>query len=284
MNEFLYEIKKLKCSYNHNNIVLQIDDLKIPRGKIIVILGISGSGKSTFVETLGIMNNTVHSGEISFYPQPDSPAIDLQSLWDRKNQTHISNIRNQHLSFIFQSTNLMPNFSGIENICISQLIQGLSLDEASKNARRFMHEVKINGLDISRDSILFSGGERQRIAFVRAISPDFSVLFGDEPTGNLDEFNSRELMLVIKNIIAKTGRTAIIVSHNINLAIEFADQIYILTKHSEDSPGVILNEHNLRKNESNNWFNNAGNEIKNTHEFVSSAIKYNDLKINTSLK
>ena len=284
MNEILYDIKNLKCSYNQNSIILQIDDLQIPRGKIVVLLGVSGSGKSTFIETLGIMNNTILSGEIRFYPRSDSKAIDLQSLWDKKKQTLISKIRNQHLSFIFQSTNLMPNFSGIENICISQLIQGLSLDEASKNARRFMNEVKLNGLDISRDSILFSGGERQRIAFVRAISPEFSVLFGDEPTGNLDEFNSRELMLVIKNIIAKTGRTAIIVSHNIKLAIEFADHIYILTKRCENSPGIILNEHNLRKNESDKWYDYAGNEIIKTYEFVSNAIKYNDLNNKTSLK
>jgi lipoprotein-releasing system ATP-binding protein len=279
MEEFLYDIKNLKCTYNQHDVVLQIDDLQIPRGKLVVLLGVSGSGKSTFIETLGIMNNTIHSGEIRFYPQPDSPAIDIESLWKKENQSKASKIRNQHLSFIFQNTNLMPNFSAIENICISQLIQGLSLEEATKNAKEYMQQVRINGLEINRESIMFSGGERQRIAFVRAISPHFSVLFGDEPTGNLDEFNARELMHVIKNTICNSGRTAIIVSHNIQMAIEFADYIYILTRHSDESPGIIQNQHNIRKNESDKWYNNSGNEVKDVYTFISKTIKHNDVSL-----
>jgi ABC-type lipoprotein export system ATPase subunit len=280
MEDVLYDIKNLKCAYNKDNVVLQIDELQIPRGKLVVLLGVSGSGKSTFIETLGIMNNTIHSGTIRFYPQSDSEEIDLESLWNERNQTRISQIRNRHLSFIFQSTNLMPNFSAIENICISQLIQGISLVEAEKNAKEYMQQVGINGIEINRESIMFSGGERQRIAFVRAISPKFSVLFGDEPTGNLDEFNARELMHVIKNTIRNSGRTAIIVSHNIQMAIEFADYIYILTKHSDDSPGIIQNQHNIRKNDTENWYDNSGSEVKDVYAFISKTINYNELSQN----
>ena len=228
MENYLFKISELSCSYNQKDTVLKIRDLVIPSKKISVLLGVSGAGKSTFLETLGLMNNTFLSGSLIFNPNNGCKPINLSNVW--VSETNISDIRNKYYSFIFQNTNLMPNFTALENVCMTQMIQGLSFDKAKENAQIVLEKMGLSEIGSNKKVYELSGGQQQRLAFVRAITPGFSVLFGDEPTGNLDEYNSEELMKIIREQIVASNKSAIIVSHNIDLALKYADFIMIIDK------------------------------------------------------
>ncbi len=260
----IFEIKKLKCSYNGGSVVLEVDRLSIARGELVVVIGISGAGKSTLLETLGLMNNTINEGSVIDFSPSEDVRIQFDSIWDKNRNGDIFQVRQKHFSFIFQNTNLMPNFSVYENICLTQMIQGVSRIEAIKVARKCMQALGLNEVEQNKKPSELSGGQAQRVAFVRAITPEFSVLFGDEPTGNLDEKNSRDLMTVLKQKVLNDGKTAIIVSHNVNLALEFADKIILISK--PNNYGLIKSENIFTKNNST-WFSN--NKVMNNKSMLS---------------
>ncbi len=245
MAKNIFEIKSAYCSYDKTveGSVLFIDELSIEKGEIVFLLGSSGSGKSTLLETLGLMNNTLVSGEIKFHPKDDKE-ISYKNLWDEKNTNELSNVRRSYLSFIFQNTNLMDNFTAYENICLSAMIQkGESQSEAMEGAKRLMDAVGLPIQQISESTLAsnLSGGQRQRVAFVRALNSGFSVLFGDEPTGNLDEKNANALIQIIKDNLNENA-AAIIVSHDINLAVNHASRIICLSKSKTSKHAEILKE------------------------------------------
>lgn len=271
MSHVIYEIENVVCSYDGENPVLKIEHLEILGGQLIVMVGKSGAGKSTILETLGLMNNTIIEGEIVFSPQSDI-RYKLSDLW--KEEKLLSDVRNSHMSFIFQNTNLMHNFTAYENACIPQLIQGELIERALLKVEKAMDDVGLK--EIMRDAHVaeLSGGQRQRLAFVRAITPEFSLLFGDEPTGNLDENNSVELMKVIQKSLGNKRRTSIIVSHNIDLSLAFADQIIMMVK--DNGYGEIKEENIFRSTESNGerkWTNNTGEAISKIKELLHEKLK-----------
>ncbi|MCD4745505.1 MAG: ATP-binding cassette domain-containing protein [Bacteroidales bacterium] len=273
-NEYIFKIKNLRCTYNGDNEVLRIDELNIRRGKIIVLLGISGSGKSTFLETLGLMNNTLSNGsKVYFYPKDDG--IDIGEIWEKKDHKTLAKLRQEHFSFIFQNTNLMPNFTAFENISLTQMIEGCSKEVSIINAKRIAEDLGLQ-IDEKKKTHELSGGEKQRAAFVRAIAPEFTVLFGDEPTGNLDEINAELLMDTLEKKIREKQRTAIIVSHDIKLAIKYADQIIIIKKviiNEEQSYGEICNDNIYNasiKNKTKIWNDSHGKPVV---EDINSIIK-----------
>lgn len=265
----LFVINNLQCSYNGSDVVLDIDELIIPRGKLIAILGVSGAGKSTILETLGLMNKTfVNGSKISFHDRNEQ-VFNYERLWNDKNQLDIEKIRRDHFSFIFQETNLMQNFTAYENVCLSQMLQGITKSEAFSKASQSMKDIGLSEIDADQKAYELSGGQRQRIAFVRAITPEYSVLFGDEPTGNLDEKSSFDLMAIIRDDVQKKNVSAIIVTHNIKLSAEFADIIMVITK--QDKRGTLLKEHIYTAeihNDKKAWTNTAGNSILNIVEQV----------------
>lgn len=256
----LFSIQQSNCYYKDSqnnkfievlNINNQIDELIIPREKITIIVGASGSGKSTFLETLGIMNNTIQpnpkgSSSIKF-EQPEAKGgvytkdYINDEIWNDKIFTERIDIRNVHMSFIFQETNLMPNFSAIDNVCITDMVKGGGspyLCSYMKALIIFL-DLELGHLPIEVSPKNISGGERQRIAFARAIVPEFNILFGDEPTGNLDHRNSTEVMSILKEYIDHDKKSAIIVSHDLNLALYFADRIILLNKNLINGLGEI---------------------------------------------
>ncbi len=265
MDEYIYEIKNLICSYNNKWDVLKISNLNIPRGKITVLLGISGSGKSTILETLGLMNNTIKNGSELFFHM-NGNSRDFGFIWDQYKDDEIADIRMKHFSFIFQDTNLMPNFDAYENIGITLMLQGFSKKEAIEKSKILADQMDLF-INEEKKSFELSGGEKQRSAFIRAIAPKFDVLFGDEPTGNLDDENSQKLMRILKEKINTENRTAIIVSHNIELALEFADQIVVLKKvitNGDQGYGIvpeknIFNSTNIGGKQI--WYNSQNKEI-----------------------
>lgn len=246
MSNNIFEIRNLSCSYSGNSQdkVLYIDKLDIPRGKIIFFIGASGTGKSTLLEALGLMNSTITGGRISFLPASDLP-VDYQAVWNQQDQSSsASTLRKEHFSFIFQQTNLMESFSAHENVCLAEMIQSdLQHKEALKSSIPLLEEVGLSKALVTPEtqSKNLSGGQRQRLAFVRALSKNFTVLFGDEPTGNLDEFNAHELLrLIQKNLSSQ--QSVIISSHDIDLALNYADQIVVITKSKEGNFGTIEKE------------------------------------------
>jgi putative ABC transport system ATP-binding protein len=238
----IFEVSKtLECSYPKRGKVLEVPNLEIYPGEIVVILGNSGSGKSTLIETLGLMTNTLGTdndnegkGEIMFYPTNDKKdAVSIPGIWTEGNNGEgVTRIRRNNFNFIFQDNNLMSNLRNDENIILADLInEGLTFDESKKNTSETCEKLNINKKVEESLPMNVSGGERQRVAFARGIQPEFKVLFGDEPTGNLDEENSETLMQYLRLKIPQdsSDKAAIIVSHNIDLSLRFADRIIILT-------------------------------------------------------
>lgn len=233
----LFEIKNLRCSYDKqfqegtSKIVLEIDELNIPKGKKVFIVGESGIGKSTILETLGMMNNTiVPSADVVFkFSQKDGNSIDLISLWN--NDKKLSKFRLENYSFIFQSTNLMRNFTAFENIAFTRMLQGYNKQECFEHTKEILKELGLEHVDENRFAQELSGGQQQRLAFARAVIPEFTVLFGDEPTGNLDGENAMRVMEILsKKMDSGENASAIIVSHDMHLAVTFADVIIKIRK------------------------------------------------------
>lgn len=240
----LFEIQNLRCSYDKNyregisKVVLEIRDLVLPRGKKIFIVGESGIGKSTILEVLGLMNNTiVEDGKSKFtFFNEDGSAIDLLKLWEQNSDDELSKFRLNHFNFIFQSTNLMRNFTAIENIALTRMLQGYSREESFAKAKSTLAELGLVNIDEKRMANELSGGQQQRLAFARAIVPDFTVLFGDEPTGNLDSDNAIKAMELLSNKLnSMSGSSAIIVSHDMHLSATFADIIIKIRKEERRS-------------------------------------------------
>lgn len=259
----LFEINNLVCSYSleEQKPALKIEHLVIEKGKVVFLLGASGSGKSTLLETLGLMNQTIASGEILFYQSGEINPMSLNKLWDKGNESLISKVRKENYSFIFQNTNLMENFSAYQNVCLSKMIKEDKRElEVLEGAKTLMHQVKLPLTEVGLNTLAvnLSGGQRQRVAFVRALNSNFNVLFGDEPTGNLDESNAHELFDVIRNSITEE-HSAIIVSHDINLAVAHADVICVITKDIEKGYGEIKSENIFYRE---NWIQSDSQTIE----------------------
>ena len=243
----LFEIKNLRCSYDRDyregtsKVVLDIHNLMIPKGKKIFIVGESGIGKSTILEVLGLMNNTIVPRDNSaflFYEDDKTP-VDLLAMWSRNDDDELSDFRLRHFNFIFQSTNLMRNFTAYENIALTRMLQGYSQEQSFEKASQVLNDLGLGHISEDRMAQELSGGQQQRLAFARAILPDFTVLFGDEPTGNLDSDNAVKAMeLLSAKLNELEGSSAIIVSHDMHLATTFADVIIKIRKEESASRKV----------------------------------------------
>ena len=255
MNNPVYHIKDLACQYNAGSEpVLKIEELNLYEGEIVFFVGASGVGKSTLLETLGLMNNTIdfqRGGE--FWFENKSKREDLRGIWKRS-EKELSKFRQENLSFIFQSTNLFPNLSAFENVLLTQIVEGKSYDEAAKNAKSMIYRLFPNQRD--RDEIVedgkaimeLSGGQRQRLAFVRAAISQYAILLADEPTGNLDWWNAKNLVEILVDKVKSEEGVTVIVTHDIDLATEYGDRIVLIKKEFRDpedessSYGVLNNQ------------------------------------------
>ena len=175
--------------------------LKINRGEYIAIMGPSGSGKSTLMHILGILDS-ISSGQ---YFLED---YDISSLPDREQ----ARIRNQHFGFIFQSFNLFPELSALENVMLPMSYAGVPWQQRKTRARDLLAEV---GLDHRMNHLptMMSGGEQQRVAIARSLSNNPDLILADEPTGNLPTDKGEEIMQILEGF-NKKGVTVVMVTHN----------------------------------------------------------------------
>jgi len=235
--EAVFEVRGLDCSYDGSKVVLRIEDLVLPRGGLYFFVGASGIGKSTLLETLGMMNKPYlpRFNALSYYN--DDGKINLADLWQSGDQA-LSAFRQKEYSFIFQDTNLMPQFTAAENMAYPLLLEGMDWEQAKKRVEDVMPLLDLDPFVMDRSIAQLSGGQRQRLAFVRGFVSTFEVMFADEPTGNLDPINANNVLSVLREHLHSRGKTAIIVSHDIALAVAFADRIYYLTKQVDGQEGT----------------------------------------------
>ena len=270
----LFTIENLRCSYERpfvegrSRVVLEIERLQLLKGHKVFIVGESGIGKSTILETLGMMNDTIVPDPRTrfVFHEDDGHETDLCALW-RGGDDALSKFRLRHYSFIFQSTNLMRNFTAYENVAYTRMLQGYSMQECMNRTRQVLTDLGLEHIDESRLVHELSGGQQQRLAFARAILPSFTVLFGDEPTGNLDPENAARVMRILsRKLDEQNGASAIIVSHDMRMATTFADIIVKIRRgirpklHEEDEDvtyGIIDASSSFTPNEERTTWSNG---------------------------
>lgn len=186
--------------------ILKGIDLEINTGEIVSIVGSSGAGKTTLLQILGTLDSP-DQGELTI------DGVNPFSLSAKQ----LSAFRNQHIGFIFQFHQLLPEFTAIENIIIPALIKGLSQTDAKKDAQKLLDLLGLTERANHKPSEM-SGGEQQRIAVARSLINRPKVVFADEPSGNLDSQNSTELHELFFKLRDEFNQTFVIVTHNESLA------------------------------------------------------------------
>lgn len=184
-------------------------------GKIYAIRGKSGSGKTTLLSLIsGLEVN--YEGEI-FYEGSDLKKMDLDHY------------RNTDIGIVFQSYNLLPHLTALENIILSMDISHIKVDNNKEEALRLMESVGLNRNQANRRILKLSGGEQQRVAIARSLSYHPKMIIADEPTGNLDKDTEDEIMAIFKKLAHQENKCVIIVTHSKNVT-DYADVVYELKK------------------------------------------------------
>jgi len=189
--------------------VLKGVDLTIEKGEVVAIVGPSGAGKTTLLQILGTLDNPSKNVKSTL-------SINQQNLLTLKDKA-LSKFRNQHIGFIFQFHQLLPEFTALENVCIPAFIANKSKKEAEKNAKELLNFLGLSDRIDHKPNEL-SGGEQQRVAVARALINNPDVVFADEPSGNLDSSSARNLHELFFTLREKFNQTFVIVTHNQELA------------------------------------------------------------------
>jgi len=195
--------------------ILKGVDLEIKQGEIVSIVGSSGAGKTTLLTILGTLDRA-SEGEV---------IINNESVF-KLNEKKLAAFRNQNIGFVFQFHQLLPEFTAIENVCIPALIAKKSKKEAEIRAEELLELFNLKDRINHKPSEL-SGGEQQRVAVARALINNPKVIFADEPSGNLDSINAKELHKLFFKLRENFNQTFVIVTHNSELA-EMADRTLVM--------------------------------------------------------
>jgi lipoprotein-releasing system ATP-binding protein len=204
----------LSKSYGSLQILKGID-FHVNKGEIVSIVGASGAGKTTLLQLLGTLE------------KPDSGIIEINGINPFSlSSNKLSEFRNTSIGFIFQFHQLLPEFTAVENICLPALIKGLSMIEAKKEALKLLEILGLSSRAEHKPSEL-SGGEQQRVAVARSLINNPKVVFADEPSGNLDSTNSKELHQLFFDLRDEFNQTFVIITHNDSLA-KMADKQFLM--------------------------------------------------------
>jgi putative ABC transport system ATP-binding protein len=207
--------------------VLDSITLKIQSGESCAVVGSSGSGKSTLLNILGLLD------------QPTSGRYLLNGQdMTRATQDERANLRNQLMGFVFQSFNLLPKLSALDNVALPLLYRGHSRQQARQLAYQHIEQVGLVDRASHRPADL-SGGQRQRIAIARALVGKPALILADEPTGNLDSSTAQNIMDLLLELNQTQAVTLIMVTHDVKLAQQLSRRLYVQN-------GRITEAHQLR--------------------------------------
>ena len=201
----MIDIKNITKSFGSLQVLKGID-LHIDRSEVVSIVGPSGAGKTTLLQIIGTLDRP-DSGTVCV------DGIDVTSLSQKK----LSDFRNQHLGFVFQFHQLLPEFTALENIMIPTYIAGTSQKQAKQRAKELLDFMGLADRATHKPNEL-SGGEKQRVAVARALVNNPAVILADEPSGSLDTKNKEELHQLFFDLRDKFGQTFVIVTHDEALA------------------------------------------------------------------
>ena len=196
--------------------VLKGIDFSAEKSEVVSIMGASGAGKSTLLQILGSLSS----------PDAGSLVIDGVDVAGLKGK-ELAEFRNRKVGFVFQFHHLLPEFTALENVMMPALIAGRSRKESQQEAERLLADMGLTGRLTHKPSEL-SGGEQQRVAIARALINNPSVLFADEPSGNLDSKTKEEIHNLFFQLREKYGQTIIIVTHDPDLAKMCDRSLYMI--------------------------------------------------------
>jgi len=199
--------------------------LQVKEGDICCIYGVSGSGKSTLLNLMAGLEKPTE-GEIILHG----------SHIEKMSESQLALFRQKYLGFIFQSYNLIPTMTALENVTLPLIFKGVGRREFVKRGKEILTQVGLQDRLYHRPSQM-SGGQQQRVGIARAFVSKPQIVFADEPTGNLDTKTTRDVMAMIRQIAHENGQTLIIVTHNESIA-HYADKIV----HLEDGKVLSVEE------------------------------------------
>ncbi|NDV15025.1 ATP-binding cassette domain-containing protein [Muricauda sp. TY007] len=194
--------------------VLKGVDLEIKKGEVVSIVGASGAGKTTLLQILGTLDAPTNKGESTLLIND----TDVNQLNDKS----LAQFRNEHIGFIFQFHQLLPEFTALENVCIPAFIKKTPRAEAEKRAKELLDFLGLQDRYDHKPNAL-SGGEQQRVAVARSLMNNPSVVLADEPSGNLDSESADNLHQLFFQLRDEFGQTFVLVTHNLELA-DMADR------------------------------------------------------------
>jgi putative ABC transport system ATP-binding protein len=218
------DVHKSFGSVTHRVPVLRGVSMEMARGQTVFLVGPSGSGKTTLLSILGCIL------------KPDQGSVQVlgQEIADMTVE-QLTRFRRENLGFIFQSFNLFPTLSAVDNVALALTVRGVGLREAVQRAGALLNQVGLGHRAHLRPTLL-SGGECQRVAIARALADDPAVVFADEPTAALDAENGQAVLGLLTRLVRERGVTLVIVTHD-NRIFPFADRIL----HLED--GCLSHEY-----------------------------------------
>ena len=200
-------VDNVNKTYKNGSLELQVlknISFKVDKGEFLAIMGSSGSGKSTMMNILGCLDNQYEGRYIL-------DGIDIS----KSSENELSEIRNKKIGFIFQSFNLLPRLTALENVELPLVYSSVPKEERHKRANELLEMVGLKDRIHHRPNEL-SGGQRQRVAIARALVNNPSIILADEPTGNLDSKSEEEIIEILQKL-NKMGKTIVIVTHEPNI-------------------------------------------------------------------
>lgn len=218
MEQPIIAVKNLRKVYSLGKekvVALDCINLEIPKGQICCILGTSGSGKSTFLNQLAGLEKPTRGGVYI-------NGTNISKLSERQ----LAKFRQKHLGFIFQSYNLLPALTALENVSMPLMFRGVSKRKRDKRAKAMLDAVGLKGR-VRHKPTQMSGGQQQRVGIARAFVTKPDLIFADEPTGNLDTKTTVEVMQLMVKMAHENNETLVLVTHDSELA-QFTDRIVTL--------------------------------------------------------
>jgi len=235
----LVNLRKVYRVGNEKVVALDNITLNIQKGEFCCLLGTSCSGKSTLLNLMAGLEK----------PTKGTIRIKGQAI-EKMNEKKLAKFRQEHLGFVFQSYNLLPTLTALENVSIPLAFKGIPKAIRDKKAREMLKAVGLSSHEKHKPSQM-SGGQQQRVGIARAFIAMPEIVFADEPTGNLDSKTTKEIMELITKLARENNQTLVIVTHDLEIA-KYADRIVHILDGNIDKIDIINNTRRFSNEEADN--------------------------------